>query len=137
VNEIELLFVEPMGWSHHGLPVVKVDGVEYAVAETDEEADRAAKEAAKESLWAFRTGFLARYVGLNESQEKAIRAMQDKLCEDAQPIIEKLLGDQLDECLEDAIATDGRGHALSPYDGDEHDGEDIHPALTGKIVYRL
>jgi hypothetical protein len=136
-HEIELLFVEPTTREHFGLPVVLVDGEEYAVAETEEAAQSAAIESARDSLWAFNTPFLCRHLNLNTKQEEAIAEMQNKLCEDAGPILEALLGDKLDDFLADAVNTDGRGHFLSPYDSEEHDGEDISPALQGKLVYRL
>lgn len=136
MNEIELLFVEPLGYDVHGLPAVKVDGAEYIVAETDDQAQRAAIEAARDSLWAFNTEFIGGFLGWDTRTIDAIKKVQAELCEDAQPVIEQMLGDKVDEFLSDAVDADGRGHFLSPYDGEEQDGEDVSPALEGKIVYR-
>lgn len=134
---IELLFVEPQDWTHAGLPVVKVDGSDYAVAEDDDAANLAAVDSVRDSFWAFRSEFIGSFLGISDAAIKAIAEMQGKLCEESQEIIELLIGDRHYEFIEKAIATDGRGHFLSPYDGEEQDGEDVSPALEGKLVYRL
>lgn len=136
-NEIELLFAEPMSYEHYGLRVVKVDGEEYAVADTDAQAETAAIEAARSSLWAFNASFIGSFLGLSDDQAKAIGVMQEKLYEDADTIIELLLGTRLGDFLSDAVATDGRGHFLNNYDGEEVDGEDVSPAFEGKYLYRI
>jgi len=107
------------------------------VADNDEQADSAALTAARESLWAFSSVYLSRFLGLSMNQQKAIEKMQSELCEDAQEIIALLLGDRIDELLEDAVETDGRGHFLSTYDGEEAYGEDLNPALAEKLIYRI
>jgi hypothetical protein len=142
MNELELLFIEPCGWDHWGLPVVRIcggdsDGEEYAVADTDDEAQTAAVECARESLWAFNTEYLGGELGWESNQITSIKKMQSELCEDAQPIILQLLGDKAEEILTNAVDMDGRGHFLSGYDGEERDGEDISPALEGKLCYRM
>lgn len=136
-NEIESLFVEELTWEHHGLRVVQVDGEEYAVAKDEDEAQKAAIEAARDSLWAFNTAFLDRYLDLTGRQVQAIAKMQADLCEGAQEIVELLLGSKLEEALSDAVAEDGRGHFLSPYDGEEKDGAEVSPALEGCFLYRI
>jgi hypothetical protein len=137
MNEIELLFVEPLNWDHWGLPVVRVDGAEYAVADDEEQAQKAALECAREDLWAFNSEWICCQLGLESKHAQAIKKMQEKLCEDAQPIMLLLLGDKVDNILTEALNTDGRGHTLSPYDGEEQDGEHVSPALEGKLVYRI
>ena len=137
MDGIELLFVEPMDWEHHGLRCVKVDGEEYAVADDDAAADKAASAAARQSLWAFNSSYIGSFLDLNDNQTKAIGVMQEKLCEDADEIIALLLGTRLGDFLYDAVATDGRGHFLNSYDGEEVDGADVSPALEGKLLYRL
>ena len=142
MEDIGLLFVEPTGHEHHGLTVVKIhggefDGAEYAVASTEDEASKAALSAAEDSLWAFNSEFIGSFLGLSDTQTKAIAEMQGRLCEDAQEIVRLLLGARCAEFVESAVDTDGRGHFLSPYDGEETDGEDVSPALGGKTVFRL
>lgn len=135
-NEIELLFVEPLSCEHHGLRMVVVDGEEFAVADTEEQAEKASLSAARESLWAFNSDFIGSFLELSSSQTAAIQKMQGELCEGAQEIIALLLGDRADEFLSDAVSIDGRGHFLSPYDSEERDGGEVSPALQGKLAYR-
>lgn len=142
MNEIEMLFVEALNETHYGLPVVKIHGgkwdeVEVAVADDEAAADKAAREAAQGSLWAFSSSWIGQFLELNDSQTKAIEKMQGELCEDAQEIVALLIGDRLDEFLNNAIEVDGRGHFLSTYDGEEDEGENVSPALAGKLVYRI
>ena len=68
---IDLLFVEPQSYDHHGLPVVSVDGEDFAVADNEEVAHAAAIAAARDSLWAFNVSFLRRFLDLNDRQFKA------------------------------------------------------------------
>jgi hypothetical protein len=46
--------------------------------------------------------------------------MQGELCESANPIIEALIED-MDHFVSDAISSDGRGHFISRYDGEENE----------------
>lgn len=137
MNEIEMLFVEWTDREHYGLRVVEVDGEDFAVADNEEQADAAARRAAGDSLWAFNTDFIGRFLGLSDAQKEAIGKMQQELCEGAQEVVEMLLGDRRREFLQDAIDADGRGHFLNGYDGEEYDGSEVSPALEGKLVYRV
>jgi len=95
---------------------------EYLVL-TDREATRRALDATRESLWAFNTSFLARYVPClaEPAVARAFDAMRGKLCEDANPLVVGMLGRALAKCVNDAVTEDGRGHVLSGYDGEEHE----------------
>lgn len=130
---------EKQTYSHYGLDVYSFEGQTFAVADDDDAADDAADENIRDSLWACNTSFIARHcaVKLNDKCIEAIQEMQGKLCESAGPIIEALLGDNLDAFIDDAIETDGRGHFLSPQDGEEHDGDDYYQGWAGKLVYRI
>lgn len=103
---------------------IKVDGKQYVVL-TDEEATERCKERIRESLWAFNVSFLAQYIPalrgtrVQNAWDKAVR----ELCEDATPLVEAMLGGELDEFCDDAIGADGRGHFLAGYDGDENEAE--------------
>lgn len=103
---------------------------EYLIL-TDEEADEAAEEYIEESLWAFQADFLSAYI--NRLRPEHIRKIQE-LYEDANEPIQALVGDRFDELVQDAIASDGRGHFLSPYDGEENevwpDSDEIKQAIT-------
>ena len=138
IGAIEDLFIASTGMTHWGLPVVEIDGAHYAVAENDDMAQKAARDAVHESLWAFNPSFLRQFLPstLEDRHSAAIAKMQSELCEDAQPIIELLLGDNLDAMIDAAIEAVGRGHFLSDYDGEEYNGEDIHEIMEGKLLYR-
>jgi hypothetical protein len=95
---------------------------EYMVL-TDEEADKEARTDIEELLWAFNTEFIINYTPLEQSGNvvDAIRKMQEQLSEDANPIMAALVGDNIDQLVEDAIAADGRGHFLNTYDDEENE----------------
>ena len=86
---------------------------------TDDEADEAADEQIREGLWAFKTEFLASHFprSLNQRAIEALAKLQEKLCEDAQPLIEALV--DIDDVVTAAIRADGRGHWIADYDGQE------------------
>lgn len=94
---------------------------EYKVL-TDEEADAAAREYIAETLWAFRPVFLTCYTCGRLTPEDIQGIIGDR-CEDANPALRALVdaGRGLDRLVRDAIASDGRGHFLSSYDGEEHE----------------
>ena len=119
-----------------------VYGDEYLVMD-DDRAYATAYHEISQLLWAFNTDFILDHlkdeiqygddpVDLNELRA-GIDLVKEKLCEGANAIIHALI-DDLEEFLDDAIAADGRGHFISPYDGKEHevtvDGETYY-------IYRL
>lgn len=105
----------------------EVLGNEYKVL-TDEEADEAAAEEIKNSLWAFNADFILRHTefyNTSTSREdaefiKALQELQSRLCESANAIVKALIVD-LDDFVTNAIDADGRGHFISWYDGEEHE----------------
>jgi hypothetical protein len=86
---------------------------------TDSEADEKAAEYIKDSLWAFNSNFLSNVTGFDESIFDAIQA-NDK-CESNNKAILQLVGDNLDDLINEAISSDGRGHFLNTYDGNEEE----------------
>jgi hypothetical protein len=93
---------------------------EYQVM-TSFEANEACKAYIRENLWAFRIEFLEAHSDVITSRNAgAIHKMQEALCEDANEVVSALVRD-FDALVEDAIASDGRGHFLSSYDGEEHE----------------
>jgi hypothetical protein len=84
---------------------------------TDEEADTLVVEHIIDSLWAFRPEFLADETGL---PVEAFAALSD-LCEGAQePILAMVQATCGTNILAaSAISSDGRGHFLAQYDGEE------------------
>jgi hypothetical protein len=108
------LFVE--GYNEN---VFEYGSQEYLVL-TDWEADEMAKEQILDSLWAFNASFIVAHAKDGIDCEETIQLVQEKLCEDATPLIRALLKDE-DRFIQDAIAADGRGHFLSGYDGEENE----------------
>ncbi len=91
---------------------------EYRVL-TEDEAHQAVRDAIVDSLWAFRPEFLASETGIDED---VFKALADK-CEGANNAVLSLIKGTcgLDDFVNDAVSADGRGHFLSPYDGEERE----------------
>ena len=102
----------------YGLKIFSAYGLEYAVG-TDEEADQAVKQYIQDSVWSFRSEFIASHTkgGATNGMIKAISALQ-KDCEGCNEDIKSLIED-MDEFIEDAVSADGRGMFLSSYDSEE------------------
>lgn len=101
--------------------IYSFDGEEYMIL-TDDETDEKVAEYIKETVWAFNPSFLSCHSGIDQD---VFKLLQEK-CESANEAILKLIKD-FDHFVEDAVASDGRGHFLSSYDGyeneQEHDNE--------------
>ena len=119
-------------YDHYGLETYSFGREEYAVG-TDAEADQAAASYIKDSAWAFRAGFIIDECGLPCEMVEAIQALQEKKCEGANDsilaLIERSKGG-LESFVESAVSADGRGHFLSPYDGNENEE-------GGFFIYRI
>lgn len=115
--------VESLDQEHYGLAVYKVDGQEYAYADSEPEAFDALVASITDSLWAFKASFILGFNGekYTDAEEKALSEMQGKLCEDANPIMLRLIGGakKLADFARAAGRADGRGHFLATYDGNE------------------
>lgn len=117
---------------HYGLEVFSLGKREYAIG-TDEEAQSACEENIKDSAWAFRSSFICEFCNLPSELEEALEAMQSKKCESANDAILDLIRKAdggLEGFTECAISADGRGHFLSPYDGEENEE-------AGFYIYRI
>lgn len=99
----------------------EVGNREYLVL-TDEEADERVSEQIEGELWAFNAEFVASHSSVNLSSKaiEALKKMQGELCEDANELMRALIKD-FDHFVKDAVSSDGRGHFLSPYDGEENE----------------
>ena len=117
---------------YYGMEVFSIGHKRYAVG-TDEEAHEACKELIKDSAWAFRSSFICEYCNLPQELAEALEVMQSKKCESANDsilaLIEKANGG-LDGFVDVAVSADGRGHFLSPYDGNENEKD-------GFFIYRI
>lgn len=90
---------------------------------TEEEADKRCEDYILDTLWAFNTSFIMNYIDTrtdydDKSLRKCLVALQE-LCEYSNYLIKLLVGNRIDEFIENAINLDGRGHYLSPFDGVE------------------
>jgi hypothetical protein len=104
---------------------------EYLVL-TDSEADEAAKQYILDSVWAFNASFLAAHLKDGIDQEVIESIQKNNRCEDNNKAILSLIED-VDHFVDDAIKSDGRGHFLSSYDGEEHE---IKIGKTWFFIYR-
>lgn len=120
ISEDEFLsLIEDTKWKHYGrLPIIEVNGEEWAIALTEEEATRAAEEYIEETAWTFGADYLQDITGI---PEEMFRAVQDK-CEGANDAIlaciEATCG--IETFRDHAIADNGRG-LLSGYNGEEEE----------------
>lgn len=116
--DVEVKDLEVSSWDEN---TFVLGDQEYLVL-TDEEADDAATERIKESAWAFNKNFIianSSVLDYDKGSEDILDAIQEK-CEDGNDAILRLI-DDFDIFVEDAISSDGRGHFLSPYDGNENE----------------
>lgn len=95
----------------------EVSGCTYLVLD-DEDADDMAREYILHSLWAFNADFIIRHTDIPYDAIEIIQSYQENRCEDANDTIKALITD-IDEFVDDAICSDGRGHFMNSYDGDE------------------
>lgn len=103
--------------SHFGLEVYETPNGDFAVG-TSDAADDAAKEYIEMTAWAFSASFLSEFT---ELPEEMFAAVQEQ-CEGANDAVLKCIEMKeggIDAFAELAISHDGRGHFLSPYDGEE------------------
>ena len=103
--------------SDHQNGVFEHDGEEFLVL-SDEEADEMVKEYILDSVWAFRADFLASHLKDGVDQEVIELIQSNGKCESNNSAILSLIED-VDHFVHDAIISDGRGHFISSYDGEE------------------
>ena len=119
---------------YYKLSTVEIDGEEWALG-TDEEANKAVKSYIKESLWAFNKTFLADQTGLPEEVFAALQVDCENSNDAILSIIEKC-GD-MDSLVSDAVSSDGRGHFLSPYDGEEKEWSDLSQEVQLQVLLAM
>ena len=98
---------------------------EYLVL-TDDEADVAAREEILDSIWAFNPKFLENYMPLDA---ETIGIIQQAKYEDANEPLKRLI-ETVEIFVDDAVATDGRGHFLAHYDFEENE-------INNMLIYRV
>lgn len=110
--------IDEVDAARYGENVYEYGRAEYLVL-TDDEADKAARDAIADSLWAFNASFLA---SETEFDEEIFSAIQPR-CEGANDAVRRLIDKScgLDSFVDAAVSADGRGHFLSGYDGEENE----------------
>ena len=98
------------------LPVLIIDGEEWAVAEGEEEATKAARQAVEDSICYFRPDFLAAH---SDVPEEVFDFFANK-CFDNNEAYKAMIYD-VDDFIDDAIDADGRGHFLNTCDSKEYE----------------
>lgn len=88
---------------------------------TDSESNEYCHEYILDSLWAFRPEFLSGETGLDVEVFRSIQS--NDRCESNNEAIQALIKSTcgLESFIDSAIGTDGRGHFISSYDGEEHE----------------
>ena len=109
---------------------LEADGGEFLVL-TDYEADDKAYSEIEESLWAFNADFIIDMCGFS-SGKKSLTAMQRESCEDCNEFIKAMIEGTcgLGAFVQSDIESDGRGHFISTYDGEEVEQDDY-------FIYRI
>lgn len=118
LDEPDLDVISESSYQPHLGMLLEAQGNEYLVLD-ESDADAAARDDYRRSLWAFNAEFLVEDMP-NGVTVYAIQALQNALYEGASEVFAGMLGDNLDSVLDRAIEADGRGHVLSPWDGEEY-----------------
>ena len=107
---------EDQVWGHFDAP-----GGEYSVF-TEDEAEEAAGEYIRDSVWAFTAWFIADHApdGITSDHIDAMRGDSCEECNDAMIALVEA-GSGMDRFISDAIGMDGLGHFLAHYDHEEND----------------
>ncbi len=93
------------------------DDCGYYLAYADADADEACADYIRETLWAFNANFLAGVTDIDSEVFEAIQA--NGRCELNNAALLRLIGDDLDSLVKQAIATDGRGNFFFFFDSEE------------------
>lgn len=119
-NYNEEIKIEDIEYTEYGF---KTESMDFLVL-TDSEALRATEEYIKDTLWAFNASFLVQFLPdecKNQKIEKSLSALSEKLCEAANPLFLWIFREQIKDIIREAILSDGRGHFLAGYDGNENE----------------
>jgi len=103
-----------------------IDSHDYLVL-TDNEADDAVRWNIEQSVWAFNASFLSWHTGVDE---EAILALQ-QMAEGGNDALTAMIRD-FDFFVDEAVASDGRGHFLAGYDHEEHEVEFLSVERNGR-----
>ncbi len=112
-------------------PIIDDEERDGYIVLTDSEADKKAKDYILETAWAFNASFLSGETGIDEEVFTAIQS--NDRCESNNKAILSMISDK-DKFVGHAIASDGRGHFITSYDGEENEetiGENMY------FIYRM
>jgi len=111
----------------------KATGREFLVC-SDKGRDQEIRKNVRESLWAFNADFIARHArgDLDARAIKALKETQEKLCEGANELIFSMVKSFKKLC-EEAVRSDGYGHFLNPYDGNEEEVT-VKPEVLDRMI---
>lgn len=123
--------------SHWGLDIYYMqDKSVWAVGNYSECYDAASKSA-YESLWDTDPDILARYVILTEYDRECITEMANVCGHKCNNLVSKLLGNQVNKCVDFLIMQNGFAFYLDLIDKLEHLSETIPGLPAGKLAYRV
>jgi hypothetical protein len=97
---------------------------EYLVL-NDKEAQKRCEEDIKQSIWAFNSSFLSFHTEIDIDIIKSVQ----QHCESSNNMLLNSIKN-IEKFINEAIASDGRGHFISYYDGNEHEENEL-------FIYRL
>ena len=100
--------------THYSLPIVIIDGDEYAVATTEQEAFEACCESIENTLCYFNASFLAEQTELPIEVFEALANASFEDNEVYKDLIERVT--TIENFVQEAIDCDGMGHFLATYD---------------------
>lgn len=121
---VECFDADPLAIEHVRGHNFRIGTEKYEVL-TEVEADLIVKEKVEDSLWSMRPEFLVGHLSLdgsgfgNPDVVKSVRKVQE-LRESSNDLLKAAVKD-LDFLVKEVVASDGRGHYLSPYDGVENE----------------
>ncbi len=116
-EHLDVCFEDIINDAYDGM-MFAIDRETYLVC-TDAEANDRAGNMIKAELWTFEPSFLIPHTILSTGMERVIEVIVNAKWEDSTPILESLIPD-MDALIADAINSDGRGHFLNFYDGEEN-----------------
>lgn len=130
-NEIDNL-ISTCTMFHYDLPVVVIeDGVYYAIARNEEEANKACFQYISYTYWAFTDEFLSDVTGMDKVIFETLHSTgkAESLNDAFKALITFCMTEE--EFVEKAVKEDGRGPYLSHYDSKEYEHD------CGYLIYRI
>lgn len=123
--------------SHWGLDIYHMrDGAAWAVGDYSACYDAASK-AAYESLWDTDPDIFGRYIILTNYDKECIGEMQETSGHKCNNLIAKLLGGQVNKCIDYMLKNNGFAYYLDLIDNKEYPSDTIPGLPAGLLAYRV